>query len=409
MIERDWIHRASPAFRLAIATSWLAPDPWRENQENAIREAIEAQPDWTEYLHLVDRHGTPGLSWAALRRIQGIAVPEPPAQELRRRSDACRKEALLYCLLLADVLRRFNGAGIPAMPHKGQVLSFELYGDVGLRYSRDLDVEVPIEDLDRARTLIAGEEWRLESTFFPMSPRQWQSLLKNEQHINFVHARTGAPLELHWRFQWETSSSTEARWDRSIPALWQGYSIHSMHPADMALFLCSHGGLHAWFRAKWLGDLARAHSLGLLDWEASFNRARESGQARVLLAALQLLEQVYGLSIPKLSTEHLPAQLIEFPLRALGDANEPQSRVGPAKLRNRVRLSRHERLLWPHKSLWTTLSELFYGREDFRTLRLPDCLFWAYTPLRPILWMWRWARRRGRSGTEDVRFSYTEH
>jgi hypothetical protein len=41
-----------------IATSWLAPDSWRQNQDNAIREAIEAGPDWKEYLSLVNRHRT---------------------------------------------------------------------------------------------------------------------------------------------------------------------------------------------------------------------------------------------------------------------------------------------------------------------------------------------------------------
>ena len=75
MPETQWLQRSSPAFRLMMATSWLAPDSWKENQEKAIRKAIEAEPDWTEYLSLVDRHRTPALSWAALRRVPGIMIP----------------------------------------------------------------------------------------------------------------------------------------------------------------------------------------------------------------------------------------------------------------------------------------------------------------------------------------------
>lgn len=401
MTRIDWLQSESAAFRLMIATSWLAPDQWRTNQDQAIREAIDASPDWREYLSLVGRHGTPGLSWAALRRVAGITIPEAAAEELRQRSDDCRKRAMVCCLVLADVLKRFNRAGIPVMPLKGQLLSYELYRDFGLRLSRDVDVEVPEEELAKAQGCLEGNDWRLESSFFPMSPRQRQSFLENEQHINFVHSATGCVLELHWRSQWETRKETASLWERSVDSVWQGHSIRTMHPGDLALYLCSHGGLHEWFRAKWLGDLARAHSMGLLDWETSMQHARSLGQERVLLAGLQLLEWAFGLTTPELpGAERLGRRsLIETPLLKLQDRSEPEDRLGLAKFRNRIRRSRHERLLWPRKAWRESLSELFYSREDFRTIRLPDSLFWAYMPLRPFLWGWRLMRRPSAKGS----------
>ena len=96
MPETSWLQRTSPAFRLMIATSWLAPDSWQEKQEEAIREAIGAGLDWTEYLRLVDRHRTPALSWAALSRVPGLEIPEPAKKELQKRSDACRMQAVRH-------------------------------------------------------------------------------------------------------------------------------------------------------------------------------------------------------------------------------------------------------------------------------------------------------------------------
>jgi hypothetical protein len=382
-----------------IATSWLAPDACRQSQDEAIREAVDAGPDWKEYLSLVDRHRTPALSWAALSRVPGIVVPNHVKQELQQRSDACRMKAMQHCLLLADALKRFNRVGIPVMPLKGQILSFALYGDVGLRQTLDIDLEVPREDLARAQECLLSKDWVLEVTFFPMSPRQWESFLRNEQHINFIHAQTGRMLELHWRNQWETPDATRARWARSFPSVWQGCSIQAMHAGDMTLYLCCHGGLHEWFRAKWLGDLARAHSLGLLDWKAAWEEAQRSRQTRVLLAGIYLLEQLYGFPRPDLPAEawqEPSRKLIAVPLQALGHFYEPIGRVSPSKLRYRMRRSRYERLLWPAKSWRDSLAELFYGREDFRTLPLPDRFFWAYKPLRPVLWFWRWLWGRGR-------------
>lgn len=394
MLNRNWLQNGSPAFRLLIATSWLAPDPYREDQDEAIHSAIAANVDWPEYLRLVQRHGVPGLGWAALRRAAETSIPEAVTKELRQHSDACHQEALLYCALLARVLKQLNSAGIAAMPLKGQILSQELYGDVGLRLSRDLDLVVPIDSLDRAQDLIAGKDWRLESTFFPMSRRQWESFLANEQHVNYVHSRLHVLLELHWRFQWESQEDTRTRWARSVPKQWQDCSIRAMHPGDMALYLCSHGGLHTWFRAKWLGDLARAHAMGLLDWETSLEQARRNGQERILLAGLQLLDEVYGLPVPQLADADRSPMLVQIPLEAMQESKEPEHAVGPAKLRNRMRLARYERILWPRKKWLSSLSELFYGREDYRTLPLPDSFFWLYKPLRPVLWTWRWLMQK---------------
>src|ERR1039458_7599315 len=126
MPEASWLQNASSAFRLMIASSWLAPASWQDKQEHAIREAIGAGIDWMEYIRLVDRHRTPALSWAALSRVPGLQIPEPAKQELQKRSDSCRMQAVRDSLKLAGVLKGFHSAGIPAMTMKGPILSLEL-------------------------------------------------------------------------------------------------------------------------------------------------------------------------------------------------------------------------------------------------------------------------------------------
>jgi len=108
------------------------------------------------------------------------------------------------------------------------------------------------------------------------------------------------------------------------------------------------------------------------------------------------LREVYGIPLPDLPGNIWKSRsplLVEMPLCALKDSGEPIAHVGPKKLGNRIRRSRYERLLWPRKSRWSSLADLFYSREDFRTLAVPDSFFWAYKPLRPVLWIWRWSRR----------------
>jgi hypothetical protein len=393
MTESGWLQKIAPAFRLLIGTSWLAPDEQWPGQQKSIAASLAAGVDWQEYLRLVDRHRTPALSWAALNRVSGITIPPEVEQGLQKRSDACRMDAVRQTLLMASVLRCLNAAHIPVMPFKGVLLSDELYGDPGLRHSRDLDLAVPPGDLDRARTSLESLGWHLDPhSWFPKVSRQWESYLRHEHHLDFVHPHTGCALELHWRNQWETSQQTEMRWEHSIATTWQGCTIQAMSSSDLIYYLCSHGAEHAWCRIKWLGDLARGYSAGLWNWELALHEAGKTGQARVIQLALGLLAHLYGFPLPQVAganSGELPAFAVDVALENMGNYGEPTASNTAESRRNRLRMKRYERLLRPELTWSNSISDLWYCREDFKTLSLPDGLFWAYMPLRPFLWAWR--------------------
>lgn len=395
MPKAPWLQRTSPAFRLMIATSWLAPPSWQDHQEEAIREAIGANVDWIEYIRLVDRHRTPALSWAALKRVPELKIPEPTKQELRKRAEACRMQGLMHSMLLTEVLRALNRVGIPAMSLKGPILSFELYGDVGLRQSKDLDLEIPPEDLIRAISCLDALGWHPNFEPRALSPRQLKSCLEHERHMTLVHSK-GCALELHWRCNWDAPGGPSYRWTRSTPSVWHGCSIHALHPIDLVLYLTSHGREHYWFRAKWLGDMARIHTDGLMDWRAALDQSLATNQSRSLLASLVLLKEVHGLAqpdLPEKAWRDIPPSLIKNSIKALCSIAEPAT--DPlATLKVRLAMTRDARLINPKTTWRETLASLAYCRADFDLLHLPDRLFWAYAPLRPILWAWRITRRQ---------------
>jgi hypothetical protein len=397
MPETSWLQSASPAFRLMIATSWLAPASWQDKQEQAIREAVGAGVDWIEYLRLVGRHRTPALSWAALKRVPGLEIPAAEKKELQKRSDACRMQAVRDSLKLAGVLKGFHSAGIPVMTMKGPILSLELYGDVGLRQSHDLDMAVKPEDLARAQACLESMGWHLDSTYLPMSPRQWEELWRMEYHIGFICPHGDCLLELHWRDRWDTPGQNNARWARSIPSVWQGCFHQAMNPIDQVLYLCSHGAEHAWFRAKWLGDLARIHAEGQVDWQAALGQALRTGQERALLACLRILQVVYGLPMPDISGnpwENLSSFLVNSPLYALKLSKDIAVCGDLDLLPARLRIICYEWLALRRRTWRECISEFVYCRADFRVLRLPDRFYWAYAPLRPFIWVWRQVLRR---------------
>jgi hypothetical protein len=396
MPQNDSLRKASPAFQLMIASSWLAPDSWRHIQDNAVQRACDAHPNWTEYLQLIDRHRTPASSWAVLKRTPRVQVPERVNRELQRRSDLCRLQAMLHLQRLAEVLKPLNEAGIPVMPLKGPLLSLALYGDAGLRHSKDLDLLVPQGEIRRAQECLETVGWRLGVEYFPLSPRQWEANFRHELHVGYADPRHGCELELHWR--WYSSQSTEHFWARARTTELPGFSYQTMSNADLAIYLCSHGGSHQWFRAKWLGDLARLHCNGQLDWTDALAQARTMGEERSVFLCLQLLSECYDLTFPNVRDGLRP--LVRTAVRALTARSEPTNWNSWTRLKKGVQKYGYNRQLWPNRSWWSWFT---YRRFDFKVLRLPDNLFWLYTPLRPLLWLWQRPRIELRNRITDFR------
>ena len=392
MSDGSWLNGCSRAFRLIIATSWLAPDVMRTQQEQSIREAVNGGVDWTEYLFLVDRHRTPALSWSALKRVPGLDIPEFAERQLKQRSDACRLQAVRHMWMLTEVLKGFQSAGIPVMPMKGPLLSLDLYDDVGVRQSKDLDLLVLPQDITRTRACLEQMGWSLDPGLTCLTPRQWEACLKQDRHIEFRHPDGRHSLEIHWRCnRWDTPEQTTRRWARATPSVFQGYPYQAMNFIDQTLYLCSHGSEHVWCRAKWLGDLARMYSGNRVDWAAALEEACETNQERPLLLCLRLLREAYGLPLPTSYTKdrYLPPFLIHAAAGLISEPEEYESQGPFIRLRNGFRKTRYHRQLRPDHSLRHNFADLAYVPEDFRTLRLPDILFWAYVPLRPFLWAWR--------------------
>ncbi len=407
----------SSAFQLMLATSWLAPAHWRDHQDRAILAALNSGPDWDEYFALVDWHRTPALSWEALRRTPKATLPAEVSQALQQRSTSCQMRAMRLASMLIQVLEDFNHAGIPLIPLKGPLLSLEIYGNLAIRHSRDIDIMVALDDMSRAQAClekigwrvyideeragmtqnqeVAGaggwivEAWELSRAF---SPRHTEFLREIGHHTVYWHPVQQCLLELHWRTHRESPDHTAGQWARSTALTWHGFNYRSLSAVDLALHLCEHGNSHCWSRAKWLGDVARIYAANYVDWSAAFRSARALGEENSLLLCLRLLSDLYGLPLPEelaAPAGRLPSLFLDRV--ALSMLNPAERHPGSALATLRMAVSRlyYERWLHRRRSWREIFADLAFCKLDFELLRLPDRLFWLYIPLRPILWVRR--------------------
>ena len=144
--------------------------------------------------------------------------------------------------------------------------------------------------------------WRRGAEYSALSPRQWEDNFQHKLHVGYAHLRHGSELELHWR--WYSSKSTEPYWARRRTTELPGFSYQAMSNADLAVCLCSHGGSHPWFRATWLGDLARLHCNNRLDRTDALVQARTMGGAACV--SLQLLRSAEAYELQRADTTRSP-------------------------------------------------------------------------------------------------------
>ena len=125
------------------------------------------------------------------------AFPPIPSIVLQQLEEASRWTLMNHLLLrghLLEILNSFRESGLPVIVLKGIPLEENLYPQVGLRPTTDIDLMVRLPDLSLADQV-------LESVGFAVNADAAVSDLYRQHHHHsapYVHKRTDAMVELHW-------------------------------------------------------------------------------------------------------------------------------------------------------------------------------------------------------------------
>jgi hypothetical protein len=162
---------------------------------------LAARIDWSAFLNLASRNRV--LPLIATRVATWTDVPAAFADASARTAAADRRRSTAADLVAARILGELSRRDVRAMPLKGPALARHLYGDVGLRTSRDLDVLVAPGDLTPAGEALAAMGYQDDGRTHWVDGRP---LL----HVRYVHQAGLPAVELHWRVHWYEQRFSEA-------------------------------------------------------------------------------------------------------------------------------------------------------------------------------------------------------
>jgi hypothetical protein len=259
----------------------------------ALRRLAREVDDWQSFFELASRHALVPLVAQELALAAPDVVPPATVAELRASSQQGVMRSLQLSGELVAAVSALTAFGADPMPFKGPTLAVLVYGSLSLRQYEDLDILVRREEVERARKALLSLGY---STVNAYNESQRASIRLSGHHEQFMHAATGATIELHWSLNNRslTHDSFEHHWwnNRQSVAI-GGVEMRTLGVEQMLLYLCMHGGKHSWARLSWLCDFQRAlRAYPNAYWSRVWALARENGAARMVEIGLLLVESL---------------------------------------------------------------------------------------------------------------------
>ncbi|MGB8509120.1 MAG: nucleotidyltransferase family protein [Pyrinomonadaceae bacterium] len=348
-----------------------------------IRALLPGTLDWAYIYQLAKRHSVLSLFYWRLREAAPDAIPAAQLKKFREnyRDNAARN--LFLAGELVRIIKKFEDAGVEAIPYKGPALAITAYGNLSLRRFVDLDIMVRKKDVARAMELLedGGYEPQLRLT------DSQQALLLRTQH-NFPFTREGGRLivELHWEVaarQYASSLSAEDLWGRLQRMTINNTKVKTLSVEDLLLSLCVHGSKHLWERLAWICDVAELINSQQVDWTWLVRRATEARHERMLLLGLRLSHELLDAPLPDELRDAAYSEREVASLAAQVYARLFENEYRPAGLLENLRFNLRARKKMADKVRY--LSFVVTPTDgDLAVVNLPSKLSFLYYLLRPV-------------------------
>jgi hypothetical protein len=262
-----------------------------------IREAVQKEIDWVQFIRLALRHDTLALTYWNLHRICPELVPSGVLKPLRARCEAEAAESRRLAEELVSILSVLDSQGIPAVPYKGAALAVRLYGDLSLRGFGDIDIVICEREVLRARRLLIDRGYAPER----VETNDLSQFLRENHELLLYRGDGKVRLDLHWRCI-SRSACLEGDPERFVQYLETvsiaGEEVRSLRLETYLLLLSMHAAKHQWVQLKLICDIAEILAVSDLDWEYVLREADELGLKRVLGTGLLLAQGLLGAAVP---------------------------------------------------------------------------------------------------------------
>lgn len=269
-----------------------------DTEKEIIKKLLKDNIDYELFLKMVNKHRVYPVVYKNLSTFIGFDVNETVIGTLEKwyKRSAMRSIRLTGELIkIADLLNKNN---IRYVSMKGPALGVDIYGDISLRTSRDLDILVDRDDIEKVEEILYDNGYKNCEYEAELTLKQ-KEFSKNLLH-HFSYFKEGVHIELHWSYNsLDYRSNFNYSWEERKGVKLFGKIINTLNDEENFLYLVFHGSKHGWTRLRWLCDIVEIIKRGKLDWTSIINKAKEKGNLYMVVQTLILANRLFQLKIPK--------------------------------------------------------------------------------------------------------------
>ncbi|MDQ0170848.1 nucleotidyltransferase domain-containing protein [Paenibacillus tundrae] len=354
-------------------------------------EAMAENIDWNLFMRLVYHHRLYSVLYLKIKHGNMSFVPANVVESFRQEYTANTFRMLHLTAEMEHVCSALGGQGIRNITLKGPALAHDLYGEISMRTSKDLDILIPLDDVAAAEEVLETLGYVTKEGTRITAVQSWKW---REHHVCYMHPVKRTQVEVHWRLNPDSGkeSDFEVLWKRSRLSAYTQTPVRMLEREDLWVYLVTHGARHGWFRLRWLLDIDQMIRTRPMDTALLTKRLKAEGRMAIGTQALRLVSAL--LNTPLNSSYHSLLSL--------------NSKTGDRLARHGV-LFMHEMVESPahvksypsylfalrsrRQKMFFFIERLYPSTWDVEQFPLPRYLHFLYFPLRPFLWFWRRMKR----------------
>ena len=369
----------------------------KENDEVVKRQRLDVlrkEVDWQSFLECAIHHRVYPTLYLKLKDFsEQLGIPTFVMQSLEQFYKQNTFQMLQLAGEMDDIGKLFAEAGIDTLFLKGPLMAHDLFGDISLRTSKDLDILIPLSHLDKAKKILKNVGYEQTDTRESLFD-DWQWKYKD---ISFYHPQKQIEVEVHWRLSYwpEKEPSFTELWARRTKSTLTQSPCYSLGKEDLFYFLVIHGARHAWFRLRWLMDIQQIVKQPL-NWKVGYqlfqkcNHVIFGGQA--ILLASQLFEMNITDEMKPFLKKRNTNEMAKSALYIIDRIENLHDPTPSSEIRSYyIKYNLSTKTI--SQRVMIKLSKLHPTSDDAQIFPLPKLFHFLYFPLRPILWLIRKSKR----------------
>jgi hypothetical protein len=341
---------------------------------------------------------TPKFTYEQLKkkhRMTDIQIKEAPFCPSTISESKSSKAKIQQFTMLGEffkINKVFNDNDIECINLKGPLLSYKLYKDWGARQSKDLDILVNSDDIEKASDILMKMGYKAENKI-PSTKRKRKLFISSNHHTTLYHPIKKIQIELHWKLLGLKLTNEKKLQNivktNTTSSKYQEHLFQEFTPELELCFLIIHGAEHAWERLKWLSDIDKYINTTDINIPKLNSLIKQLKVERIFSLTDIILTKYYSntylsdnlsfiknTKVPKFTIKHCYNSINT--ISSLSILSTPISSL------------RYFQSLTPGiNGIYNLISTYNISIYDIEVINLPDFLTPLYYVLRPIIWLKR--------------------